>query len=244
MTDNIQMNYSLILASELNLEEMKNHFQYYRGNLSNNLFRMINNNYLNFLSNISQIYKFNLEQNTTRDEINNHKKINFNNIIFEDDFIKKRIEEILFSIIIDIKLFYHKEKNYENANKAENNNHNPDFIGNNLKTNYYRLIKKKQIFIEIHETLTRIGFSLTANVQFSFSLINSNFYSDIAEYLIFITSTPNLIEKIANLNQNKKDDISVKKLLTSIIENSIFIILNGIKCLVIDENYSMKNLVR
>jgi len=254
LTNHIDLNNLLIIASEINLKELKTCFNFYRGKLTCSILRIINTNYLSFLKNISAIHKLNNDKNISsvfnnkniiikRENIyNTNHNVNEDNKleIFDSDNIKKKIEEIIISINIDFKLFYYTKKNSKNI---LNQNSSKNILRNDLSMNNNSFKEKKQIFVEIHEILTRIGLRLTTNIEYSYSLINSKFYCDIIDYLAYIANTTNLIQRILNQNNNKKDILSVKSILTSIVENSISVLVNGFKCLIFDKSFSAKDIV-
>lgn len=213
--------------------------------------------------------KHSFNPNSTIDEINNNKNIKNENknqknlvsnnsinkinlpseslIIENIDLVNKTIEEILFALNIDFKLFFYKDKSKSNINNEMKSISKRTSIGSTLNTIYpkkYLIFKeKKKIFIEIHEIITRIGYNITTNIEYTFSLINSYFYTDIISFLIYVTNTRNFFDIVSMQNQNKKDSLDLKHLLTSIIENSILILFNLMNCTKFDKNFSIEGIV-
>ena len=86
--------------------------------------------------------------------------------------------------------------------------------------------EKKKKFLDLHELITRIAYKITIDSENVISLIDSFFFQDILEYVIFINETPKIIED-ASKGLKKSQEI-IKRLITSIIENSLRIIYNGL----------------
>ena len=113
------------------------------------------------------------------------------------------------------------------------------------KNRYDDFRTKKQTEIEIHESITRIGVNITTYSKVSLLLLeNSYFFEDIMDYLLFIAyaehnfnTDKNFINYIAE--KKKKDKETVKRVTTSIIENSIQILIHGMT----DQNDVMEKLI-
>jgi hypothetical protein len=95
---------------------------------------------------------------------------------------------------------------------------------NNKKLQNFKEKKKK--FLDLHELITRIAYKVTTDSENVISLVDSFFFQDIIDYVIFINETPRLIED-ASRGLKKSQEI-IKRLINSIIENSLRIIYNGL----------------
>ena len=101
------------------------------------------------------------------------------------------------------------------------------------KNRYEEFRSKKQLEIEIHETITRIGVNITTFPKISAMLFEqSYFFDDIMDYLLFIAfaehnfnTDKNFIQHI--VEKKKKDKELVKRVATSIVENSVQILIHA-----------------
>lgn len=161
-----------------------------------NVPKMLNTLHLNILSNFSDISKYMVEEAN---------------------------EPLMKLICIDLKSFYRVSQNYKKRLDDFRN-------------------KKKQEF-EIHEIITRIGVNVTKYGKLCLSLMDSFYFDDIIEYLIIIGIGENNDNESSNSgisNNHKNSDFllkikekkkktnfeEIKKIVLSIVENSVLIIIN------------------
>lgn len=178
ITEDVDCQYRIVVANEINLDELRDLFEFYRGKLRA-FYRVVNFNYLNFLFNLS--------------ECSNLENTELVNKLYSD-------------ISYDIKMFYRNSSL------------------NNKKFSFFKEKKKK--FIEIHEIITRITYKITINTENILSLLDSMFYQDIIEFILYVKDKPKIVEEVSKAI--RKSPETIKKLLTSIIENSIIILSNSL----------------
>jgi hypothetical protein len=118
----------------------------------------------------------------------------------------QQIKKINSEVSFDLKMYYRLSNS--NSKKLQN------------------FKEKKKKFLDLHELITRIAYKITIDSENVISLIDSFFFQDILEYVIFINETPKIIED-ASKGLKKSQEI-IKRLITSIIENSLRIIYNGL----------------
>lgn len=113
------------------------------------------------------------------------------------------------------------------------------------KNRYEDFRTKKQTEIEIHEIITRIGVNITTFPKVSLLLLEqSYFYDDIMDYLLFIAfaehnfnTEKNFISYLVDVKNKNKD--LVKRVTTSIVENSILIMIRSMT----EQNDVMEKLI-
>jgi hypothetical protein len=119
----------------------------------------------------------------------------------EDDFH----EDIMRNLMIDIKAYYRKTESH--------------------KKRFEDFKRRKFREIEIHEVITRVCTNLTKSSKNAFSLLDSYFYEDLLEFLVYISKTKKkFVEEIHMKRKKGKEEIA--KITQSIIENSITVINN------------------
>jgi len=103
----------------------------------------------------------------------------------------------------------------------------------NYRKRYEDFKARKLQEIEIHELVTRIGVNISNEPQLSYHLVDdtSLFSNDIISFLKSIVdagneSKKNFIDELMKGKTRKKNDQQCGKILISIIENSLIIILN------------------
>jgi hypothetical protein len=181
-TTNIEQDNLVLTANKLNLKEFKEQFDGFRGKLVS-FIKILNNLHLNILANLSAISK---------------------------NSANEQYEDIMKSIMIDLKAFYRKNVNQATKKRIEE-----------FKT-------KKLNELEIHELITRIGINVTKYPELAQSLVESYFYHDIIEFLLIMARTSennkDFVTMVIDNRRNKEKD--VKNILLSILENSQFILIN------------------
>jgi hypothetical protein len=259
----IDKKYLIIFADKINLEEFKSYLRIYLFRYNKSFFRLLNKNYLSFLANISELMIIK-EKEFLYDNKKTLTKKNTQNIL-----LKKKIDEICESIYLELKYLYNKSDSYMNLSKnnlQKVNNSNTNNSKNNynrksssfidLKIKYEIFIKNKKQFIDLHEVILRIGLNLTSNIELALSLYSCSFYDDIVNFLIFIDNENkiynqnfkknkkylNLIEKYVKFNYKKSED-DAKKVLSYIVQNSIYILYEAYKCNFYDKTLPFNKIV-
>ncbi len=113
------------------------------------------------------------------------------------------------------------------------------------KNRYDDFRTKKQTEVEIHEAITRIGVNITNYPKITGMLLDySYFFDDIMDYLLFIAFAEHNFNCDKNFIQyctekKKKDKELVKRVTTSIVENSVLILIHGMT----EQNDVMEKLI-
>jgi hypothetical protein len=158
------------------LDEFKQSFDVYRGRLKG-FSKQLNYLHFNILANFSEI---------------------------ANDKDKKNNEDIMKTIMVDLKGIYRKNE----SNKRK----------------YEEFVKRKFYEVEIIEIITRIGTNLTKYPKLAYSLMDCKYYHDILQILINIKKDGDYITETADRLKKKKDE--VKKIVLLIVENSLNLIYN------------------
>lgn len=217
----------IILIDLLDMEVFKSFFKVYLLKYHLGFFRLLNKNYLNFLSNISELTK-ELKNSNLIEKLNST-----NSKSSQKKKLLNKIKIYTESINLEFKfLFYKSESKNEKENKKE------------TSIEFYRKIfkEKKKQFIDIHELILRIGYNLTSNIEYTISLYSSFFFDDVVDFLILI-SKGNLIDNYLKYHTTKSEE-EAKSLLSSIVENSINILHEGFKLKIFDDFYDFKRIVK
>ena len=165
---------------------------------------MINSLHLNILSNFAEIGKF-LVKNELEDS----------NIIL---------------LAKDLGAFYKSASQEENISKQKKDKY---------YENYLDFKKKKLTEIELQEIIMRIGANVTKSENCCIYLLyNTYFFDDIIQFLqgMIPTLTGNQKDFIEIVIERKKlkDPDSIRKLITSILENAVIILFQSIS---IEQNF-------
>jgi hypothetical protein len=92
------------------------------------------------------------------------------------------------------------------------------------KKRYDDFKRKKLTEIETHEVISRLGTNLTKSSKIAFSLLDSYFFTDLIEYLVYMSKSKKFFEDIHSKKKKSEEEIAMTA--QSIVENTLCIVIN------------------